>query len=90
MSKEGICGDAIDATPEFGKLMFETTATRFIEMTREFRTIYIRERMDHQLPSLSFLFLILSGRPLTVSVDIPCSQPLCAHNIHICKLYCSG
>jgi creatinine amidohydrolase/Fe(II)-dependent formamide hydrolase-like protein len=47
MSKEGICGDASVATPEFGKLMFETTVTRFIEMAREFRTIPIRERADH-------------------------------------------
>jgi len=44
MSKAGICGNASGATPEFGNLMFETTVTRFIEMTREFRTILIRER----------------------------------------------
>jgi len=27
------------ATPELGKLMFETNVTRFIEMAHEFRTI---------------------------------------------------
>ena len=47
MSKEGICGDASAATPEFGKSMFETTVTRFIEMAREFRTIPLRDRVDH-------------------------------------------
>jgi len=36
MSKEGICGDASVATPEFGRLMFETTIARFIELAREF------------------------------------------------------
>jgi creatinine amidohydrolase/Fe(II)-dependent formamide hydrolase-like protein len=46
-SKEGVCGDATAATPEFGKLMFETTVTRFIEMVREFQTIPIRPRVDH-------------------------------------------
>ena len=46
-SKEGVCGDASAATPEFGQLMFETTVARFIEMAREFRTIPIRERVDH-------------------------------------------
>jgi len=46
-SAEGICGDAAAATPEFGKLMFETTVTRFVELVREFRTIPIRERVDH-------------------------------------------
>lgn len=46
-SKEGICGDASAATPEFGKLMFETTVERFIEMAREFRTIPIKPRVDH-------------------------------------------
>jgi len=47
MSKEGICVDASVAMPEFGKLIFETTATRFIEMAFEFRAIPIRERVDH-------------------------------------------
>jgi creatinine amidohydrolase len=46
-SKEGICGDASAATPEFGALMFETTVTRFIELAREFRTIPIKPRVDH-------------------------------------------
>jgi len=39
--------DVFNATPEFGKLIFETTATRFIEMALEFRAIPIRERVDH-------------------------------------------
>ena len=47
LSKEGICGNASVATPEFWKLMFETTVTRFIEMACEFWTIPIRERVDH-------------------------------------------
>jgi creatinine amidohydrolase len=46
-SKEGICGDAMAATPEFGALMFETTVRRFIEMAREFRTIPLMPRVDH-------------------------------------------
>jgi creatinine amidohydrolase len=46
-SAEGICGDASAATPEFGQLMFETTVTRFVEMVREFRTLPIRDRVDH-------------------------------------------
>ena len=47
MSKEGICGDATVASPEFGQVLFETTVTRFLELVREFRTIPIRERVDH-------------------------------------------
>ena len=46
-SAEGICGDAAAATPEFGETMFEATVTRFVEMVREFRTISIRQRVDH-------------------------------------------
>ncbi len=46
-SAEGVCGDAAAATPEFGALMFETTVTRFVEMVREFRTIPLRDRVDH-------------------------------------------
>ena len=46
-SKEGICGDAAAATPEFGKRMFEVTVARFVELVREFRTIPIRPRVDH-------------------------------------------
>ncbi len=46
-SKEGICGDASAATPEFGKRMFELTAERFVEMAREFQKIEIRPRVDH-------------------------------------------
>lgn len=46
-SEEGVCGDAAAATRELGELMFETTVTRFVEMVREFRTIPIRDRVDH-------------------------------------------
>ena len=46
-SKEGICGDAAAATPEFGRRMFEVTVERFVEMAREFRTIPIADRVDH-------------------------------------------
>lgn len=46
-SREGICGDAAAATPEFGKRMFDLTVTRFIDMLREFRTIPIKDRVDH-------------------------------------------
>jgi creatinine amidohydrolase len=48
-TKEGVCGDAAAATPEFGKLMWETTVTRFVELLREFRTIPMGERVDHHL-----------------------------------------
>ncbi|MBI3241072.1 MAG: creatininase family protein [Chloroflexi bacterium] len=46
-SKEGICGDAAAATPEFGKRMFELTVERFVEMVREFQMIEIKPRVDH-------------------------------------------
>ena len=46
-SREGICGDAAAATPEFGRRMFDLTVTRFVEMIREFRTIPVRPRVDH-------------------------------------------
>lgn len=46
-SKEGICGDAAAATPEFGKRMFDVTVERFVELVREFREIPIKERVDH-------------------------------------------
>ena len=46
-SAEGVCGDAAAATREFGELMLETTVTRFVEMVREFRTLPIRDRVDH-------------------------------------------
>jgi len=42
-----ICGDASVATPEFGKLLFETIISRFIEMMRGVQTIPIRERVKH-------------------------------------------
>jgi creatinine amidohydrolase len=46
-SRAGVCGDATAATPEFGRRMFEVTVERFVELVREFRTIPIRERVDH-------------------------------------------
>lgn len=46
-SKEGVCGDASAATPEYGERMFEVTVQRFVELVREFRTIPIRDRVDH-------------------------------------------
>jgi creatinine amidohydrolase/Fe(II)-dependent formamide hydrolase-like protein len=46
-SHAGVCGDATAATPEFGRRMFEVTVERFVELVREFRTIPIRERVDH-------------------------------------------
>ncbi len=46
-SAEGVCGDATAATPEFGEMMFAATVTRFVELVREFRTIPIRQRVDH-------------------------------------------
>lgn len=46
-SRNGVCGDASAATAEFGRRMFELTVERFVEMVREFRTIPIRERVDH-------------------------------------------
>ena len=46
-SRVGVCGDAAAATPEFGRRMFELTVERFVEMAREFRTIPIKDRVDH-------------------------------------------
>jgi creatinine amidohydrolase len=46
-SRAGVVGDAAAATPEFGRRMVELTVERFVEMLREFRTIPIRERVDH-------------------------------------------
>jgi len=46
-SAQGICGDAAAATPELGKRLFEVSVERFLELAREFRTIPLRERVDH-------------------------------------------
>lgn len=46
-SRIGVCGDASVATAEFGRRLFELTVERFVELAREFRTIPIRERVDH-------------------------------------------
>jgi creatinine amidohydrolase len=46
-SRVGVCGDAAAATPEAGARLFEVTVERFVELLREFRTIPIRERVDH-------------------------------------------
>lgn len=46
-SRNGVCGDASVATPAFGQRLFDLTVERFVELAREFRTIPIRERVDH-------------------------------------------
>lgn len=46
-SRVGVCGDASAATPEAGARWFDVTVERFVELLREFRTIPIRERVDH-------------------------------------------
>jgi creatinine amidohydrolase len=46
-TKQGICGDASAATSKFGEVLFEATITRFLELALEFRTIPVRERVDH-------------------------------------------
>jgi len=46
-SRVGVCGDAAAATPEAGARLFDVTVERFVELLREFRTIPIRERVDH-------------------------------------------
>lgn len=46
-SRDGVCGDASVATAELGRLMLDVTVERFVELVREFRTIPIRERVDH-------------------------------------------
>ncbi len=47
MSQEGISGDASVATRELGEKLFEASVERFIELAQEFRTIPVRERVDH-------------------------------------------
>ncbi len=49
-SREGICGDAAAAMPEFGRRMFAVTVERFVELVREFQTIPVRSRVDHHAP----------------------------------------
>jgi creatinine amidohydrolase len=46
-SRNGVCGDATAATPAFGQRMVEVTVERFIALAREFRSIPVRERVDH-------------------------------------------
>jgi creatinine amidohydrolase len=46
-SQNGVCGDATVATPEFGQRLVDLTVERFVALAREFRTIPIRERVDH-------------------------------------------
>ena len=48
-SQNGICGDATAATAESGRILFEATVSRFLDMIREFRTIPIRECVDHPI-----------------------------------------
>lgn len=47
ISKNGVCGDATAASVDFGRLCFEETVERFIELVREFRTIAVPQRVDH-------------------------------------------
>jgi creatinine amidohydrolase len=46
-SRAGVCGDASAATAEAGARLFDVTVERFVDLLREFRTIPIRERVDH-------------------------------------------
>jgi creatinine amidohydrolase len=46
-SESGVAGDATVATAEFGRVMFEETVTRMLDVLREFRQIPVRERHDH-------------------------------------------
>jgi creatinine amidohydrolase len=46
-TEEGICGDASVASAEFGRVLFEATVERFVDLVREFQVIPIRERIDH-------------------------------------------
>ena len=46
-SRNGVCGDAAAATPEFGRRMFEVTVQRFVELVREFQAIAVKPRVDH-------------------------------------------
>jgi creatinine amidohydrolase len=46
-SRVGVCGDAAAATASAGQRLFDITVDRFVELLREFRTIPIRERVDH-------------------------------------------
>ncbi len=46
-SRNGVCGDAAAATPEFGRRMFEVTVQRFVELVQEFQTIAVNPRVDH-------------------------------------------
>ena len=46
-SRNGVCGDAAAATPEFGRRLFEVTVQRFVELVHEFQSIAINPRVDH-------------------------------------------
>jgi creatinine amidohydrolase len=46
-SQTGIAGDPTVATAEFGRILFEETCNRMVELLREFREIPVRSRVDH-------------------------------------------
>src|SRR5207237_6656911 len=46
-SQSGIAGDPTVATAEFGRILFEATCNRMVEVMQEFRQIPVRARVDH-------------------------------------------
>jgi creatinine amidohydrolase len=46
-SQTGVAGDPTVATAEFGRILFEATCERMVDVMREFRQIPIRGRKDH-------------------------------------------
>jgi len=46
-SQTGVAGDPTVATAEFGRLLFEETYTRMVQVMQEFRQIPVRPRVDH-------------------------------------------
>jgi creatinine amidohydrolase/Fe(II)-dependent formamide hydrolase-like protein len=46
-SQSGIASDPTVATPEFGRILCETTCDRMVEVMQEFRQIPLRPRVDH-------------------------------------------
>jgi creatinine amidohydrolase/Fe(II)-dependent formamide hydrolase-like protein len=46
-SQTGVAGDPTVATAEFGRILFEETCNRMVELLQEFREIPVRLRVDH-------------------------------------------
>jgi creatinine amidohydrolase/Fe(II)-dependent formamide hydrolase-like protein len=46
-SRSGIAGDPTVATAEFGRIMFEETCKRMVDVLREYRQIPVRPRVGH-------------------------------------------